>query len=143
MSEQKSGDDTTSGSEDAAAAGAMPLIRPIVRPPANLPPRTRVELDDDTEREIEEAIKQLQGEELLQPAPRSKLPARQVEEKGPKDNRKRGRVVAIQGTDIIVDMGGKSEGVVAMDQFPEGVPAVGSAVDVLIERYDANEGVLI
>jgi ribosomal protein S1 len=143
MSEQKSGDDTTSGTDETAAAGALPLIRPIVRPPANLPPRTKVELGEDTEREIEEALKQLEGEDLLQPVPRSKLPARQVDDKAPKDNRKRGRVVAIQGTDIIVDMGGKSEGIVAVDQFPEGVPAVGSAVDVLIERYDANEGVLI
>jgi small subunit ribosomal protein S1 len=118
------------------------LIRPIIRPAANLPPRVKVDLDDDTEREIEEALRQLEGQELLQPAPRSKLPPRQ-DDAAPKDNRKRGRVIAIQGSDIIVDLGGKSEGVVAGDQFPEGMPAVGSPIDVIIERYDSKEGVLL
>jgi small subunit ribosomal protein S1 len=142
MSDPKSTDDMRPQADESVAAGPAPLIRPIVRPAANLPPRTKVELGEDTEREIEEALKELEGQDLLQPAPRSKLPPRE-DDKGPKDNRKRGLVVAIQGTDLIVDMGGKSEGIVAIDQFPEGIPAVGSAVDVLIERYDANEGVLL
>jgi ribosomal protein S1 len=140
MNDHKATDDTMSG--DTQPEQAAPLIRPIVRPPANLPPRTRVDLDEETEREIAEALKELQGEDLLKPAPRPKLPPR-TDDQATKDNRKRGRVVAIQGSDMIVDMGGKSEGVIALDQFPEGPPVVGSAVDVLIERYDPSEGVLL
>jgi small subunit ribosomal protein S1 len=142
MSDPKPTNEMTPTTHGPEASGATPLIRPIVRPAANLPPRTKVELGEDTEREIEEALKQLEGQDLLQPSPRAKLPPRRDDE-APKDNRKRGRVIAIQGADIIVDMGGKSEGVVAAEQFPEGPPPVGSALDVLIERYDANEGVLI
>jgi small subunit ribosomal protein S1 len=142
MTDQKSEADAATGYQDASTPSTEPLIRPIVRPPANLPPRTKVDLDDDTEREIEEALKQLEGQDLLQPAPRSK-PRPRPEDKVARDNRKKGLVVAIQGADVIVDMGGKSEGVVGVDQFPEGVPAIGSPVEVLIERFDPNEGVLI
>jgi small subunit ribosomal protein S1 len=129
---------TPDASEPAAPA---PMIRPITRPPANRPPRVNVDLDEETEREIAEAVAELGGEELLAASPRSKLPKR--DPNAPRDNRKRGRVISIRGSDIIVDMGGKSEGVVTAQQFPEGLPAVGGDIDVLIERYDAAEGVLI
>jgi small subunit ribosomal protein S1 len=118
------------------------MIRPIVRPPANLPPRARVGLDDETEREIEQALKDLEGEDLLAAAPRSKLPPKR-DEKASKDNRKRGRVISIHGKDIFVDMGGKSQAIIAADQFPEGLPAIGSDIEVLIDHFDAAEGLLI
>jgi ribosomal protein S1 len=55
-----------------------------------------------------------------------------------------GKVISIRGKTIFVDMGGKSEGVISTDQF-EGkeVPQPGSSIDVVIERFDPSEGVLL
>jgi small subunit ribosomal protein S1 len=143
MNEQETSDATSTQSTGSADSPATaPLVRPIVRPPANLPPRVRVDLDEETEREIEQALKDLEGQELLTAAPRSKLPPKR-DEKAPKDNRKRGRVISIHGKDIFVDMGGKSQAIITADQFPEGLPAIGSDIEVLIDHFDAAEGLLI
>ena len=141
MSDPEKADSVESASQGPSQAAA-PLIRPIVRPPANQPPRAKVDLDDQTEREIEQALTELAGEDLLA-APRQQSARARRDEKRPADNIRRGRVVAVHGEDIIVDLGGKSEGVISSLQFPEGVPAVGGTVEVLIDRYDANEGVLV
>jgi len=144
MTEQPSTDlgPQTADSPAASPASPAPMIKPITRPPTNRPPRIGVDIDAETEREIEEAVAQLGGEELMKAPPRSKLPPRR-DPNAPRDNRKRGRVLSIRGMDIIVDTGGKSEGVMTADQFPDGLPAIGSDIDVLIDHYDSAEGVLI
>ena len=55
-----------------------------------------------------------------------------------------GKVISIRGKTIFVDMGGKSEGIISVDEF-EGkeVPPPGSPIDVIIDRFDTEEGVLI
>ena len=56
---------------------------------------------------------------------------------------KRGRVIAIHGDDIFVDMGGKSQGVLPATQYEdEPLPRVGDVVEVTIEGYDRSEGIL-
>lgn len=58
--------------------------------------------------------------------------------------RKKARVLAVRGSDVFVDVpGGRSQGVLSVAQFPEGVPAVGTEVDISIEGYDAANGLLI
>jgi small subunit ribosomal protein S1 len=56
---------------------------------------------------------------------------------------KRGRVLAIHGEDVFVDIGGRSQGVLSLVQFPEGKPAIGSEVEVTIEGYDRANGLLL
>ncbi len=51
-------------------------------------------------------------------------------------------VVSIQGDDVFIDVGGRAEGVVAAAQF-ETVPAVGSKIEVVPERYDAASGLMV
>ena len=52
--------------------------------------------------------------------------------------------MAVHGSDVFLDVpGGRSQGVLSLIQFPEGVPAIGSEVDVHIEGYDAQNGLLI
>jgi small subunit ribosomal protein S1 len=55
---------------------------------------------------------------------------------------KMGRVVSIGDDEVFVDLGGKSQGVAALDQF-EGIPDIGAMLEFQIERYDKHEGLLI
>jgi small subunit ribosomal protein S1 len=58
--------------------------------------------------------------------------------------RQKGRVLSVHGADVFIDLpGGRSQGVLPITQFPEGPPAVGSEVEVQIERYDAANGLLL
>lgn len=57
---------------------------------------------------------------------------------------RRGRVVSIQGDDIFIDLGGKSQGVLPTSQFRDGkLPAEGDVIDVTVERYDPDDGLLL
>src|SRR5260370_5208183 len=68
----------------------------------------------------------------------SRGPAGQIEK------RKKGRVLAIRGGDIFVDVpGGRSQGVLPANQFPQGPPAVGAELEFHIEGYDADNGLLV
>jgi small subunit ribosomal protein S1 len=40
-------------------------------------------------------------------------------------------------------LGGKSQGIISAQQFPEGPPAIGSEIEVLIDHYDSAEGLLV
>ena len=60
------------------------------------------------------------------------------------NKRKKGRVLAIHGPDVFVDVpGGRSQGVLPAGQFPDGPPAVGAEVEFHIEGYDAANGLLL
>jgi small subunit ribosomal protein S1 len=57
---------------------------------------------------------------------------------------KKGRVIAIHGEDIFVDVpGGRSQGMLSLDQFDGIPPAIGTEIDVDIDHYDAANGLLI
>jgi small subunit ribosomal protein S1 len=56
---------------------------------------------------------------------------------------RRGRVVAIRKGDVLVDLGGKSQGVVSELQFDDEPPVVGKEYDFSVERYDSAEGLVI
>jgi len=58
---------------------------------------------------------------------------------------KRGRIAAIQGEDVFVDLpgvDGKSQGVVPLTQFDRS-PRIGSIMDFVVVRHDAEEGLTI
>ncbi len=56
----------------------------------------------------------------------------------------KGKVVAVRGKSVFVDLGAKSEGVVPVEQFGENpIPAVGDMIEVLIDHFDTAEGLLI
>jgi small subunit ribosomal protein S1 len=79
----------------------------------------------------------------MQPRSTQLPPPSKTEGKGPRDNRRRGRVLSVHGESIFVDIGGKSQGVISVLQFPEGPPAAGSDIDVLIDHYVPAEGLLV
>jgi small subunit ribosomal protein S1 len=58
--------------------------------------------------------------------------------------RKKGRVVSVHGADVFIEVpGGRSPGVLPIDQFPEAPPKPGDTVEVSIEGYDNANGLLI
>ena len=95
-------------------------------------------LDAQLDREIREALGGKSLDELLdaEEAPEASPP-------GP-DEMRRGKVIAITGADIFIDLGGRSQGVITADQFPpDGRPGVGDTVEVMIDHYDESEGLVI
>ena len=58
--------------------------------------------------------------------------------KGPR----RGRIISVNKDDVMVDFGGKSQGVAPMESF-ETEPKVGDEMEFEVERYDPSEGLLI
>jgi ribosomal protein S1 len=98
-------------------------------------------LDTGIDQELEAAMGGLSDKELYGDLSRreKKQPAAPGEA-----GRKKGKVLAVHGGDVFVHVpGGRSQGVVPLTQFPEGPPALGSEVDVHIERYDEANGLLL
>ncbi len=54
-----------------------------------------------------------------------------------------GKVIAVRGKSVFVDLGAKSEGVVPTDQFTAELPQPGDSIEVRIDRFDTEEGILI
>jgi small subunit ribosomal protein S1 len=63
---------------------------------------------------------------------------------GTPGQRKKGRVVGIHGKDVFIDVpGGRSQGVLPLEQFEGATPKIGQEVEFDIERYDAANGLLV
>jgi small subunit ribosomal protein S1 len=54
-----------------------------------------------------------------------------------------GKVISTRGKSVFVDLGAKSEGVVPVEQFGENLPSPGDMIEVRIDRFDTDEGILI
>lgn len=97
--------------------------------------------DQDTAREVEAALGAMSVEDLAQLT--GEVPAHGRGEE-PGGTKRIGRIVGIYGDDVFIDLGGKSQGVVPRPQFgKEEVVQVGREVEVVIERFDADSGLLI
>jgi ribosomal protein S1 len=137
--------DTSSTPPTGEPSAARP--QPKLGPPPPLEPEQVTgpgprlkDLDAAIERELQEAMSGLSDKELYgEPARRERqAPV------GPDQGQKKGRVVAVHGNDVFVEVpGGRTQGVLSLAQFPEGAPSVGSEVEVHIEGYDAQNGLLL
>jgi small subunit ribosomal protein S1 len=54
-----------------------------------------------------------------------------------------GKVIGVRGKSIFVDLGGKSEGVLPVDQFEGDLPLPGSTIEVVVNRFDPEEGIQV
>ena len=88
------------------------------------------------DKEIESALGDLSIDDLYGSAEQQ-----EVGDSRAKGTRK-GRIVAVNPDDVLVDFGGKSQGVAPMEQF-EVEPKVGDEMEFDVEKYDAREGLLI
>jgi small subunit ribosomal protein S1 len=103
-------------------------------------PRIR-ELDADIESELKEALGGFNDQELYG-GPSEELQKKPATQ--PEQAHISARVVAVRGSDVFVDVPGERyQGLVPLQQFPEGPPAVGTTVDVQIEGLDHENGLLL
>ncbi len=111
-------------------------------PPETAPeparPSRRAALDAEIERELEAAMAGMDMKTMLGEPER-----RPQRGQAPDQGLKRGRVVALHGDDVFIDVGGRSQGVISREQFPEAIPAIGQEVEVTIEGYDKENGLLL
>ena len=54
-----------------------------------------------------------------------------------------GKVIAIRAKSVFVDLGAKSEGVVPVEQFQGNLPNLGDMIEVNVDRFDTEEGILL
>jgi small subunit ribosomal protein S1 len=63
---------------------------------------------------------------------------------GAPTQRKKGTIVAIHGKDVFIEVpGGRSQGVLPIQQFEDKPPVIGETVEFEIERFDPADGLLI
>lgn len=98
-------------------------------------PQSRIDIDAKLEAEIEEALGDMSWEDMLDIADR---PPTQRGER----ERKIGEIVSVQGDDVFVEFGPKSQGVCPRDLF-EDEPPIGEKMEFIIDRFDSNDGLLI
>jgi small subunit ribosomal protein S1 len=105
--------------------------------------------DDELEKELLEALEGFDVEALEVPrkgrtraADRAHAPQ---EGRGQEERQgvQQAKVVGVRSDVIFLDLGAKSEGIVPLEQFGENVPAVGEMIEVVFDRYDREEGLLV
>ena len=100
--------------------------------------RAESQLDDALQLELERALGDMSIEDLLDAERKEQAPPRRA------DGVRVGKVIDIQGDDIFVDFGSKSQGLLPAAQFAdEPLPEIGGTVEVTIEGYDPGDGLLI
>ena len=108
----------------------------------------RPDVDADLDKEISDALGGLSVEQIeaqTPPAARARSPSRTTPPSStpPAKGVRRGRVVNIRKGDVLVDLGGKSQGIISELQFDDEPPVVGKEYDFSVERYDKTEGLII
>ncbi len=102
----------------------------------------RQRLDAELEQEIEQALGSASIEDLMA-AEEAQRHAPPSADKDGGDVRT-GRVIAVQGDDVFVDLGGKDQGVLPAAQFEdEPLPEPGQEVEVTVEGVNDDEGLLM
>jgi len=95
--------------------------------------------DADLEQQLQEAMGGFDQHVLIEPDPATRQSQAPGSGKGPK----KGKVFRIHGPDVFIEMpGSRHQGVLPLLQFPEGVPALGTEIDVHIEGFDSKDGLL-
>jgi small subunit ribosomal protein S1 len=100
--------------------------------------------DEAMERELQEAMGGLSDKDLYTEASPREQRAARAGKGAPAPGPKKGKVFRIHGQDVFIDLpGGRTQGVLPLLQFPEGLPPIGTEVDVHIEGFDAANGVYL
>ncbi len=99
------------------------------------------DLDKEIEAELNAALGGLDDKNLFAGDTSEKVRAEAAQSE---DGRKKGKVISIRMPDIFVEIpGGRGQGVLTAEHFPEGLPKIGDEVDISIEGYDSTNGLLI
>jgi small subunit ribosomal protein S1 len=137
--------ETGADRDEAIDASLDAIVRPAaVSPPPDVP--LKRQWDSALEAELEAALAGFDPKSFEAGAVGAGPPdrARAAErERGQESTPgvRTGKVIGVRGKSVFVDLGGKSEGVVAVDQFEGQLPAPGSSIEVVVDRFDPEEGV--
>ncbi len=101
--------------------------------PKVTPPNLRAALSDELERELAESLGDMSLEQVLAAEDKQTNVALEPEMKV------KARVVRVHRDDVFVELPGMQQGVVNIKQFTE-APAEGTVLELMIGRYDADEG---
>jgi small subunit ribosomal protein S1 len=97
------------------------------------------ELDSLIEREMQEAMGDFTGKDVMGSDSR-----KEQAKPGSGSQQKKAKIISIHGPDVFLEIpGGRSQGLLPALQFPEGIPEIGTEVDVHIDGYDNANGLLI
>ncbi len=104
--------------------------------------------DRGLEAELEAAMAGFDAAAVGGPPPgaaQSAKPARDSQERGQEisPGLRTGKVIGVRGKSIFVDLGGKSEGVLPVADYEGDLPQPGASIEVMVERFDPEEGLLI
>ncbi|WP_337173071.1 S1 RNA-binding domain-containing protein [Paludisphaera sp.] len=134
------------GSRDAAIDEAMDAAMGRKAPAQPEKPLKR-QWDDELEAELEAALSGFDPKAFDVSPPRRKrddrLPA-DGRDRGQeaRQGERKGKVIGVRGKSLFVDLGGKSEGVVPIDQFEGEPPAPGAEIEVVVDHFDRSEGIV-
>jgi small subunit ribosomal protein S1 len=98
-------------------------------------------MDAALDAEVDAGLAGVDLDKLYASGPSAPVSAGPVDESG---KVKRGRILRVGKEDVLVDFGGKSQGVCSVLAFvdlPE--PQVGQEMDFQVQKYDAEEGILV
>lgn len=145
----KSAELATSLNDDQAAALDDALSKAIGQAPSG-PTSLKRQWDDELEGELEAAMAGFDPDSLQvgNTGPRTRFQDRahapkteRGREPSPGENLRKGKVIRVKPPYVFVDLGGKSEGYVPIDQFPDDAwPEPGSEVEVTVEKFDQVTG---
>jgi small subunit ribosomal protein S1 len=137
------------GSQRESAADEAPLAPKPVNPgPANPdrpveqkrksypPPNIRAQLPPELEQELQAALAADPVDQLMESTAEASSQAELAA-----DSRVNATVVSVHGEDVFFDLGsGRSQGVAQLKQF-ETPPDVGAQMEMVVSRYDADQGI--
>ncbi len=97
-------------------------------------------IDDALQREIDEALGDKNLEEIFDESTLPSLSAEAMDGEGEvaPGQVRRGLVVDVDPQGVLVELGGKDQGVVALEQFAE-EPVVGEKIELQVVRYNRND----
>ena len=113
------------------AAPTTPKKEPKYYPPPNI----RDQLSPELEQEYQAALGDLSFDALMS----AEAATVAAPELAP-ESRVTGRVSRISREDVFIDLGGRNQGVVPLRQFEDKPPAEGVELELLVVRFDAEEG---
>jgi ribosomal protein S1 len=145
MADEKTNRPRSAQDDSIDAALSAALSKPQA-PPRELP--LKRQWDAELDAELEAAMADFDPSAFDVKSPRTRAADREHVPKGNRgqelgEGTQKGKVIAIRGKSVFIDLGAKSEGIVPVEQFGADLPNPGDLIDIVVDRFDPDEGLLI
>jgi ribosomal protein S1 len=138
---------TNPSQEDAINAALDAATSTAPRRPSQEVP-LKQQWDADLDAQLEAAMAGFDPSKFDVATPRTRAADRKHVPKGQRGQEatpgsRTGKVISVRGKSVFIDLGAKSEGVVPVEQFQGELPKPGDMIEVVVDRFDTDEGLLI